>query len=191
MPNHCSNKMTLIGSSEDLKQFVEFSKKGENAFDIEKFIPMPEELHNTSSPNRNKENAVEMVKKYGAMDWYDWAVKNWGTKWGAYNVEVNTDCIEDEVLTYYFRTAWGPFNENVISVMSEKFPGIAFELKFAEMGMGFWGKVNAMDGAILESRSGDVDINYTHDPDESDDFEVEYKFDGIDEDFVYLLSTSG
>ena len=28
----------------------------------------------------------ELMAKYGCADWYEWAIRNWGTKWNAYDV---------------------------------------------------------------------------------------------------------
>jgi hypothetical protein len=47
------------------------------------FIPIPEELKNTTSPNRV--NAKEMIEKYGHADWYSFQVEKWGTKWDIAN----------------------------------------------------------------------------------------------------------
>lgn len=43
-------------------------------------------------------------KTYGILNWYDFAYKHWGTKWGAYNVELlYTD---ENTLVLKFDTAW-------------------------------------------------------------------------------------
>ena len=39
------------------------------------------------------------IKRYGERDWYDWSIKNWGTKWNAGDTVVDSDVIE-------FQTAW-------------------------------------------------------------------------------------
>ena len=40
-------------------------------------------------------------KKYGASNWYDWSVKNWGTKWNA-----SEGYFDDEANRLVFNTAW-------------------------------------------------------------------------------------
>jgi hypothetical protein len=44
------------------------------------------------------------LKSHGYDNWYDWACddRNWGTKWGCYDTEVEDDVIR-------CTTAWGPF----------------------------------------------------------------------------------
>lgn len=43
---------------------------------------------------------------YGAAEWYDWSVKNWGTKWDAYDTEVIDLDESGERLNLRFDTAW-------------------------------------------------------------------------------------
>ncbi len=51
---------------------------------------------------------VENLEKYGVANWYDWANKNWGTKWNACDSTYSLD--GDEVFIE-FDTAWGPPTE--------------------------------------------------------------------------------
>jgi len=50
----------------------------------------------------------ELMEKYGVLTWYDWNVKNWGTKWSTHvdNVEV-----DEYNLVFWCSTAWSPPNE--------------------------------------------------------------------------------
>lgn len=41
---------------------------------------------------------------YGAANWYDWNVKNWGTKWNAMDVTCNRE--DDSTVVCDFDTAW-------------------------------------------------------------------------------------
>lgn len=46
------------------------------------------------------------LKKYGSVDWYDWCIANWGTKWNACESVISNEhqCIS-------FQTAWAcPYN---------------------------------------------------------------------------------
>ena len=50
--------------------------------------------------------------KFGAENWYDWRVNNWGTKWEVcefYGVDKQPDAlIGDSTITFAFSSAWSP-----------------------------------------------------------------------------------
>ena len=46
--------------------------------------------------------AENLVKKYGADNWYDWSLNNWGCKWNA-----NSEPVEDGDYEFRFETPWG------------------------------------------------------------------------------------
>lgn len=59
-----------------------------------------------TSINELGKQYVENIKKYNFPQWYDWCVKNWGTKW---NVEEDVDIVYDKNIDEYdisFQTAW-------------------------------------------------------------------------------------
>jgi len=149
MPNHCENDLSVTGDKEKLKCFKEFAKGlnpwadedgKENSEDriellsCHKFIPAPEEA----------------IKDYGKVG-YDWCIKNWGTKWGFYKIELQE---EDGELFYTFQTAWSPA-EPVIKKMAEMFPELTFELRYFEQGMGFNGILRIEKGRIVAQKSGE------------------------------------
>ena len=45
-----------------------------------------------------------LLKEYGATDWYDWSIRNWGTKWNSYSVKY-IDSGED-FIALQMDTAW-------------------------------------------------------------------------------------
>jgi hypothetical protein len=93
---------------------------------------------------------VHNLDTYGALTWYDWRIKNWDTKWNAYdtgttdkNVDIPIEIDEDNVLhtvlfregTIMFDTAWGtPYN--VIKELSKLYPDIAIHLAYADEDIG-------------------------------------------------------
>jgi hypothetical protein len=85
------------------------------------------------------------LKKFGAVDWYDWSRKNWGTKWNAYETVKDNNEIT-------FQTAWStPIP--VITVLSRLFPNVVINLTWADEDAGYnTGKVNFVDGnTIMEN----------------------------------------
>ena len=61
--------------------------------------------------------------------WYDWNVRNWGTKWDA--GDVSSERHADDHLTYNFSTAWSPPVE-AITTLSKQHPTVSFTLESEE-----------------------------------------------------------
>ena len=84
--------------------------------------------------------------------WYDWNVRNWGTKW---DVAVHdndkypdTELYEESttVLGYKFNTAWSPPIQ-AITKLSEQYPTLNFNLSYEEE-TGWGGEVTLLNGFI-------------------------------------------
>lgn len=87
--------------------------------------------------------AFQNEQKYGAATWYDWAVKNWGTKWSAYEAKIGVDN------TLTFLTAWSRAMP-VIQKLAENFPDIRFEYSWADEDLGVnTGTAEFEDGEII------------------------------------------
>jgi hypothetical protein len=152
MPNWCNNDLHIIGPKEELKRFDEHFKKEHNVvnkitkdgkgilkqtmekgYSFENFIPMPvEELNN----------------------WYEWSIKNWGTKWDLDPNGVGASFYEDDAHKLYeqyycFSTAWSPC---VLAVqeMSKQFPDLDITHRYYEEGVLFAGEVSFSKGEIVE-----------------------------------------
>lgn len=86
------------------------------------------------------------LKKYGYKTWYDWSRANWGTKWNA----MNTELMDNDSI--YFETAWNGV-EPLICALSEKFPDVEFEYKYADEDTGY----NCGEGSV---QNGEIDMYY-------------------------------
>lgn len=161
MPNWCNNVLTIRGKQEDLlafKQKLEETKpENGHVCLFQTFIPTPDEIKNTQSPNKDQENAKYLFEKYGATDWYNWQIQKWGIKWGCCNAywesetPINTyhdDELFDMILHY--DTPWGPGDEGLISIFKEN-DKLSFFLTYEEPGMGFQGNLFVRNG-IVESQ---------------------------------------
>jgi hypothetical protein len=77
-------------------------------FDFNRILPMPAELEGTTAPRPAPDQ--RLCDLYGADNWYDWRIKNWGTKWGAgcppTGIRVKQQY--DMEVEYFFQTAWNP-----------------------------------------------------------------------------------
>jgi hypothetical protein len=152
MPNYCYNKLKIKGEEEKLKAFAEKAltydtdPQKKNYFDIGNFIPMPKELEDTEVP-RNTEDK-KLKKKYGADNWYHWALQNWGTKWGTFDSIVHNEDIEYGTLVYEYTTAWCPLIPEVWEKVSKEYPDLTFIIDYEETGMDFEGKMTARNGKV-------------------------------------------
>lgn len=131
MPNWCENNLRIHGDAEDMKPFIMKLSNSEDPTPLLSFdslLPMPA---------HEKDN------------WYDWRIDNWGTKWditeddkGVYPTDET-----EEYLEYTFSTAWSPPVE-FIETISRDFPGLTFQLTYAESGVCFAGSLEVTDSAI-------------------------------------------
>lgn len=48
---------------------------------------------------------ADNISRFGHPTWYDWNIKNWGTKWDASSAELTQ---KGKVLIFEFETAWSP-----------------------------------------------------------------------------------
>lgn len=185
MPNHVANILTIRESKERVIAFLEAVKGEESAFDFNRIIPKPEtykKYDTTNHPNGKglvagqpydpfdeksvivteelieefKQATLEQYTKYGVVGWYDWSRLHWGTKWNAYDVEVDGDSI-------FFNTAWAE-PKPIYLKLAQMFPDYNFSIVFAseEMGCGA-GNVEIVSGEVsyIEAANGsDVAMKY-------------------------------
>jgi len=140
MPNWCFNRVEICGEPEEMDEFRELVKSKESAFDFNKIVPMPKELVNTTKGS-NHVVSEELIEKYGADNWYDWSVSNWGVKW---NIDISEEQdVQDEgdYIQYTFDTAWGPPHE-IFNAIRKKFPDLGISWFYDEPGMQFAGYLN-------------------------------------------------
>ena len=151
MPNHCHNRVTFYASPEHNDQIAKIKQifLDENVFG--QIIPEPDwpNMPLLTSDNRygtkygnDGELPVRSEDPFvtyrfqstGRADerWYDWRVKNWDTKWDAYDVVVtddDPDCTEIE-----FNTAWSP-PEAICSAIREQYPDLSVSWFYDEPGV--------------------------------------------------------
>lgn len=164
MPNWCNTRMTITGSEEECKRFMDGVKVEEierkiydystpyphtiidvtmetNLCIISGFLPCPEELREVAHPTQQAqaEQAEQMLAKHGAKDWYEWESINWGVKWGDCHTLLED---EDELpngdyeVVYSFDTPWGTATPAFIRI-SKMFPELRFDF-FHEEEAGFF-----------------------------------------------------
>jgi len=178
MPNHVNGELSIIGTKAELDAFISKAKQPSPRYlgdgepekktpntdteividaltekdeDIEilscnAFIPVPKEiLRNGYSRSGNKLRD----ESFG----YGWQVKNWGTKWGIYDVSITR---KKRSVLYGFNTAWSPPTP-VLIAMSIQHPRLRFQYKYWEGGSGFSGNMILKAGKVIKNT---VNNNY-------------------------------
>ena len=175
MPNHVTNRLTIIGEETEVaKVLLEIKGSQDDQFiDFNTFAPMPNELRSVTSPTRiisqedydkqeeriakneltdleknfgvsrgiTKEISVEYQNKFGADNWYDWSIENWGTKWNAYDQSI----FDNEIV---FCTAWST-SQMAIQLLSIKYPNAKFCIQYADEDFGYnVGEYHVENGVI-------------------------------------------
>lgn len=148
MPNWCNNGITLRHADPAM---IDRVIKGKDGLLME-FLPTPAPLLETTAGSfgdDEKQRALERqqeanLREFGARDWYDWNINNWGTKWD-FALE-NLERADPNTVTAAFDTAWAPPIEayNKLLVL-----GFEIEAMYYEPGMCFVGKYdNGFDDCI-------------------------------------------
>lgn len=122
MPNWVMNSVSVKGTKKQIKKFKETHFEGKE-FNFETIIPMPKTIF-------RGDLSIEEVKKFGKENcWYDWSIKNWGTKWNACNCEIVDE--NDTELLFNFDTAWA-FPEPVMKKLCAMYPSMIFDASALE-----------------------------------------------------------
>jgi len=136
MPNWCLNTLTITADPNLVPTGVDYSpieklivaNNTEEHF-LQHMRPMPDELKETTAPNDS------------GINWYNWRVENWGTKW-----EVSADVDWDEetkTLHVTFDSAWAPPIE-ALQYWADQHPEFCLELSYWEPGMAFVGSWSSL-----------------------------------------------
>ncbi|CAB4129729.1 hypothetical protein UFOVP115_101 [uncultured Caudovirales phage] len=109
--------------------------------------------------NNPPESLIEQIQHDFAtgMDWYNWNVRNWGTKW-----EIDTDQswinrVSDTEVRYELQTAWSPPVE-ALDNLAKQYPTLAFGLRSIDEGDLFAVEVAWDKGERLY----EIDVPITH-----------------------------
>lgn len=135
MPNWCKNNLKIISNGQKVLDLLEILKDEDGQMTFNKFLPMPKELEDTTSPTPkdvSKEEQKRLIEKYGATNWYDWHCANWGVKWDASESGFYKNG-DDWMVS--FQTPWGPPIE-FLQALSKTFKEFQFELQYADEGYG-------------------------------------------------------
>lgn len=127
MPNNVKNRITILGTPEQVSEVLEFLKGDPyedgtpRLIDFNKIIPQPDNIFLESLGEKEREQCA----REGRPNWYDWNTKNWGTKWGAYAIKPGE---HNQVI---FETAWS-FPEPVAHALAARFPNVNMQWDYAD-----------------------------------------------------------
>ena len=142
MPNWCSNKMVVKGTTENIVKFMEAIRDGDCAFSFNKITPEPEKvedcpeefvIHNEAEAREEclgwEENAPTRW-----FNWYKWRLTFWGCKWDTSDVSAPT--IEEVVkskmqkVSIFFDTPWSPADKIMDKILEEMAEQYDLYIKF-------------------------------------------------------------
>ena len=143
MPNWCSNSITISGPTETIKQVWDDAHDGDNFGLLNAMVPMPKELDDTTKGSDGD-----------AVNWYDWRVSNWGTKW-----DVSDEGLEyvdngdgTSHITGWFDSAWAPPTV-AYNTFLDDMDNCSIESTYEEGGMDFAGIYTDGDDQYMEGLS--------------------------------------
>lgn len=139
MPNHIQSIITISGTKESVERVKnrilvteEYNNEvKERNNGLAENFQIPERKIGALSFNRliptptnifQGDLSQEQEDMYGAENcWYEWRIKNWGTKWDAYEQEIQM--LDDDMMQIMFQTAWSaplPYMKELAKVCVEE-----------------------------------------------------------------------
>lgn len=130
MPNNIANKLIVNAKTQaEIKNFLSAIagiERGETLdIDFEKILPTPEGLE--------------------GIDWRHWRITNWGTRWNAYETEM--DSCDGSAELYFYTATRGAVP--LIKKLVEMFPDLEFHYSYADEVIAYnCGEGYGVDGTI-------------------------------------------
>ena len=121
------------------------------------------EAYYGESYKSDKENLLESIQDGfdNGGDWYNWNVRNWGTKWDVavrdseeYSDTRIEETDDENTLLYYFQTAWSPVPE-IFEILTQQYPTLTFQYEYEEE-QGWGGSATWVNGELTEQTEYDI-----------------------------------
>ena len=194
MPNWVFNTATITGKEADLKKFVEKATKphttywmdwktnetkeevSEKELSFWNFIePENKQLYFGASDYKPEgydeltlEQKMAISMQHKSDGWYDWNIRNWGTKWDCSDISFEDNSSKGNI-RYQFSTAWSPA-EGAYQAMVEQHPELTFEFDCEEE-QGWGVRYVSEDGELIVAEEWDI-------PDSHADYKARDNEDG-------------
>ncbi len=148
MVNNIINELTFTEcSSERCREILEAIKNdiiGIGSIDFNKIIPQPEGLY-------MGDLGPEEMKLYRDNNWYDWRLKNWGTKWNSYGYEDGIWYDEEKNQIAFLSANYSALK--IIQALSRIYPDVLFKLRYADEIIGYTvGEISFAAGEDINGR---------------------------------------
>ena len=157
MPNWCNNNISISGPTETIKQLWEDANVDDTYGLLNAIKPMPEALKDTVKGTGEEQQEVWVD---GCNNWYDWSVKNWGTKW-----DVSTEGLEftdngdgTAMSEGWFDSAWAPPIE-AYKTFCDDMDNCSLSASYHEPGMDFAGFYRDNEDEFIDGISEHLDNN--------------------------------
>lgn len=112
----------LIGMSSNILERSAYEKSSHYAHMKDMEINNPKMFDKAMEEGKIR---LHNIANYGAPDWYQWRLQNWGTKWNTYEYRrLDKNTIE-------FQTAWSGIPD-MVRIVAQKFPEVTIEYKYAD-----------------------------------------------------------
>lgn len=176
-----------IGGKKDkvvpVKKFIGLLEKAFNTNDYERIgvcVIKPKQIEELKEKYNGKfyatidlgKKVFDNLCKFGVPDWYEWSIRNWGTKWNSCNTFLSEDG-----KSVYFDTAWSPAVP-AIEKMARMHPNVRITHEYAEEQTGF------MSGRYVYENGLAVEENQ-FDPYSKEAYEMSFDLWGNEEDYDF------
>ena len=147
MPNWCNNNIEITGPIDKIKALWDAAQAEDGGL-LNAMVPMPVELKDTVKGSNGD-----------AVNWYDWSVTNWGTKWdvGLEGIEYTDNGDGTATISGYFDSAWSPPIE-AYNRFLEANEDCSLTGSYYEMGCDFAGFYDNGDDEYLENLRDEYDL---------------------------------
>ena len=163
MPNNCYCVLSIY-DEEQIEAVVSAIRGEDTAFDFDRLIPYPSGWRQEDDarqkwddefyaiPRDNLEAQKQYIAEHGKQPddayntkhGFEWCCLTWGTKWNAYDIEVESHTVSELIIN--FHTAWKP-PLPIIDLLAAMFPNIeSMTFEYYESGMSFCGSIRYSKG---------------------------------------------
>lgn len=165
MANWVYNEMAVEGDDETVKAFVKKLAEPVLVFNSEEEKEKTGEVYslkegkalsflNVTAPEDWDEYSTTAGRENrdNPLNWYNWNIENWGTKWDALHAELSEEA--EGYAAYTFETAWSP-PDQFFEKASEQWPTLTFRIAWEEE-QGYGAIWEAKGGVLTEEEAWDI-----------------------------------